>query len=231
VTRRKHPPARRGDQRVRGAARVGQDLRQTSAVELRRDRELRRRWRVPRRSTGPRARRRFQGPLSQSSSPWSARAGDRSAPGGAGGLSPLAPRRHFWVTAGVPCRPLSKPGAGVVPRGGRRSSALGVTASVTPLAGSRARSVPRIGFLRLPVLTSRAMAFPGRDRRCRTASTRVVRDGEAVPGTESPWEDLSPGERFAFAFQLSLQQWRLAGWRDDRPGDRLSRPVAIVRRP
>jgi len=75
-----------------------------------------------------------------------------------------------------------------------------------------------------------------RTRRLATATARVIRPGtvEAAKldtADDAFWEQVPVGKRLLFAFQLSIQQWRLHGWREDRRGRRLSRSVARVRRP
>jgi len=75
-----------------------------------------------------------------------------------------------------------------------------------------------------------------RARRLTRASGRVVRPhspeaAELEAADDAYWDQLPIDERMALAFWLSIHQWRVHGWRENRRGRRLSRSVARVRRP
>jgi hypothetical protein len=68
------------------------------------------------------------------------------------------------------------------------------------------------------------------------AFSRVVRPGDAASLTLERddaryWESIPVDERMRFVFELSLDQWRLHGWRDDLAGAGLRGAVARVHRP
>jgi hypothetical protein len=80
------------------------------------------------------------------------------------------------------------------------------------------------------------MPASNRERRVATTTARTIRPGEADAreldaADDAFWDAVPIDQRLALAFALSVQQWRLHGWREDRPGTRLSRSVARVRRP
>jgi len=75
-----------------------------------------------------------------------------------------------------------------------------------------------------------------RQRRLVVATERVVRPGSnELPDLEAAddlfWDAVPIDERLLLAFALSVQQWRLHGWREDRSRAGLSRSVARVHRP
>jgi hypothetical protein len=75
-----------------------------------------------------------------------------------------------------------------------------------------------------------------RERRRAPMTARVIRPGtrgaaELDAADDAYWDQVPIDERLNLAFQLSVHQWRLHGWRPDRRRTGLSRPVTRVRRP
>jgi hypothetical protein len=75
-----------------------------------------------------------------------------------------------------------------------------------------------------------------REQRLARATTRLIRPNtreaaELDAMDDAFWDQVPIDERLGLAFQLSVHQWRLHGWRTDRRGNGLSRSVTRVRRP